>query len=744
MTIRRRLISVLCAAMMLLSSGCASTGNAPDNPSVPDSDVTNAGGETTTASTTEETTESSSETVTELTTETTTEATTVTTTEMTTEATTVTTTRATTVTEEKIQESLDSGIIIEQVSNKVYKPIYNGNPISANVFCADPTAVEYEGRLYVYGTNDQEMAEKADKCDYGLIKSLVVFSTDDMANWVYHGRIEVGEIAPWIFNSWAPSIVSRVEDDGLTHFYLYFSNSGAGVGVLTSTDPVTGWTDPLGKPLIYQGMPNLENCPAPFDPGVCIDDNGVGWLSFGGGTPGNDGVVHSFVPKIVKLGEDMLSFDSEFVSIDAPYFCEASELNYIDGTYYYTYCNDWQARDGWDYEDYPKPPICSMAYLTTKTPLDADSWEYRGAYLYNAGDSGMRPCNNHTHFLEYKGVDYIIHHTMLLEENMNINSGFRSIMVDYLPINTETEEISLIPATKNGVSQIKLLDPYAVNHGNTAFTSADIGINHTTNPPAISLDKGAWVYIKGADFGYGADSFTATVKGKGRIEVRLDDIDSKAIAYIEFDNNDFKTVTTDKLSSFDGRNHNVYFVFSDEDIELKSWQFTKGEDTLRAEEPITNTEVHYQPVKFLGQVENPYGALAVSCDLTKDGNYSLKTADFDPAGEVLNLGFIDPNEDSTFDVLVRSITLATDRGDIEIPVDAKLNPRESSGNGLANGWGGKQIGDLIYGDENVGIFAAETDIEWIGYRMALMIDGEEVKYSSITYNITVTGLTFEE
>ena len=196
MTIRRRLISVLCAAMMLLSAGCASTGNAPDNPSVPDSDVTNAGGETTTASTTEETTESSSETVTELTTETTTEATTVTTTEMTTEA--------TTVTEEKIQESLDSGIIIEQVSSKAYKPIYNGNPISANVFCADPTAVEYEGRLYVYGTNDREMAEKADKCDYGLIKSLVVFSTDDMANWVYHGRIEVGEIAPWIFNSWAP------------------------------------------------------------------------------------------------------------------------------------------------------------------------------------------------------------------------------------------------------------------------------------------------------------------------------------------------------------------------------------------------------------------------------------------------------------------------------------------------------------------------------------------------------------
>ncbi|MFR4022980.1 MAG: hypothetical protein ACLTZI_08165 [[Eubacterium] siraeum] len=41
--------------------------------------------------------------------------------------------------------------------------------------------------------------------------------------------------------------------------------------------------------------------------------------------------MHSKIPKIAKLGKDMLSFDSEFVSIDAPYFFEASELNYIDG-----------------------------------------------------------------------------------------------------------------------------------------------------------------------------------------------------------------------------------------------------------------------------------------------------------------------------------------------------------------------------------------------------------------------------
>ena len=96
-----------------------------------------------------------------------------------------------------------------------------------------------------------------------------------MVNWVYHGRIETGEIAPWLYNSWAPSI-----------------------------------------------------CPSPFDPSVCIDENGTGWLTFGGGTPASGAKVHTNIPKIVKLGKDMLSFDSEFFSIDAPYFFEASELNY--------------------------------------------------------------------------------------------------------------------------------------------------------------------------------------------------------------------------------------------------------------------------------------------------------------------------------------------------------------------------------------------------------------------------------
>lgn len=37
------------------------------------------------------------------------------------------------------------------------------NPLIDFQFTADPTAVEYEGRLYVYGTNDQQQFEQAER-----------------------------------------------------------------------------------------------------------------------------------------------------------------------------------------------------------------------------------------------------------------------------------------------------------------------------------------------------------------------------------------------------------------------------------------------------------------------------------------------------------------------------------------------------------------------------------------------------
>mgnify|MGYP000820488968 FL=1 len=96
----------------------------------------------------------------------------------------------------------------------------NANPLLDFIFVADPTSAEYNGRLYVYGTNDTQQLDsvgKDGKNTYQYIHSLVMLSTDDMVNWTYHGLIEVKVLSPWGIASWAPSIVSRVESDGKTY-----------------------------------------------------------------------------------------------------------------------------------------------------------------------------------------------------------------------------------------------------------------------------------------------------------------------------------------------------------------------------------------------------------------------------------------------------------------------------------------------------------------------------------------------
>jgi len=330
------------------------------------------------------------------------------------------------------------------------------NPLIPN-YCADPTAVEYEGRLYVYGTNDhqQYQFDVNGKNTYEKIKSLVMMSTDDMINWTYHGTIDVQPLAPWIIAAWAPSIVSRIEADGKTHFYLYYSNSGWGVGVLTAASPAGPWTSPLSKSLIDGNTPGLgEKCKNAFDPGVVIDDDGTCWLSFGGSGQ-YDNIEENYIPggaRIVKLGSDMISITSEIIEIPAPYHFEASELNFINGTYIYTYNTNWGKREKWEIEGHVAPTACCMSYMTTKTPLVPESWEYRGNYFKNPGENGMEYSNNHTHLHKFKGEYYLFYHTLMLQKMNGVDGGFRSIFADKIEVDENTLQIKMTYPTLAGIS----------------------------------------------------------------------------------------------------------------------------------------------------------------------------------------------------------------------------------------------------------------------------------------------------
>ena len=251
-----------------------------------------------------------------------------------------------------------------QLNAQTLAPDYKGtsynNPISANIFCADPTGLEYNGRMYVYGSNDHQQFVKNGKKgenNYGEIKSIVVFSTDDMVNWTFHGTIDTKKLCagwtnnPWYVGygvSWAPSVTWRTTEDGTEEFFLYFCNSSHGVGVLKANSPIGPWKSPNNKLMINYDTPgaNKAGTNANFDPGVTIDDNGVGWITFGGLGPSE---IMPEAARIVKLKPSMTEVDGSAVKIHAPYHFEANELNVIGGKYVYTYCSNWAQRNDADW-----------------------------------------------------------------------------------------------------------------------------------------------------------------------------------------------------------------------------------------------------------------------------------------------------------------------------------------------------------------------------------------------------------
>lgn len=488
---------------------------------------------------------------------------------------------------------------------KTYKAVGSGNPISPCVFCADPTAIEYEGRLYVYGTNDHQQFlanNKTGSNGYGNIKSLVVFSTNDMMNWTFHGTIDVGTVCgSWCGQSWAPSAVWRETSSGNKEFFIYFANGGGSVGVIKSTtSPVGPFKSPRSSAMITHGMAGVDPCNWVFDPGAVIDENGVGWIAFGGGDPQSSGSkLWPGNSRIAKLKPSMTALDGSAVNMPAPYLFEASELNMMNGRYVYTYNTSWSDRNDWSQYDKrgnnPAPSSCSMCYMVSDNPLDPDSWEYRGEYVPNPGSFGFGYGNNHTHLQKFENNYYLFYHSSMLEQKMQTGaSGFRSIGVNKATVNESTQKINKITMNTNGVSGIRNLNPFELQEAETMSTCGGVNYEDFTNISKVTninklgndasknlqvkMKAGSWTMVRKADFGSnGVNSFTLRAKGIGKMEIRLNSLTAKAAATVDFSSSTFTdhTISID-TTAFSGV-HSVFFVFTEgTTIYFDAWKFTEN------------------------------------------------------------------------------------------------------------------------------------------------------------------------
>ena len=511
-----------------------------------------------------------------------------------------------------------------------YKGSDNNNPISANIFCADPTALEYNGRLYVYGSNDhQEFVANGKKGDntYGNIKSIVVFSTDDMVNWTFHGTIDTKKLCsgwtsnPWYVGygvSWAPSVTWRHNaDTGKDEFFLYFCNSSHGVGVLSAESPIGPWKSPNKKLMVTYDTPgaNKQGTNANFDPGVTIDDNGVGWLSFGGLGPSEK--ILPEAARIVKLKPSMTEVDGSAVKINAPYHFEANELNVIGGKYVYTYCSNWASRDNWDtYKsehniNVEAPGGGTMCYMVSDTPMDPNSWEFKG--YYGPGVAG----NNHSHLQKFQGSYYHIYHNhgdILLNAMKNDGAvdasagDYRSICVNKAVVNESTATINRVTLNTTGAPQIKNLNPYVLQQMETMASCGGIQYEGMTNIQKntkistlgndasenlqVKMEPNSWIAVRKVDFGsVGAKAFSLRAKGTGKLDLRTSSSPRATLATIEFSSTDFEDhALILPEGKFKGVKNNLLLVLTEgEDVYVDAWKFTKegsGIDEMESSDPV--------------------------------------------------------------------------------------------------------------------------------------------------------------
>ena len=501
-----------------------------------------------------------------------------------------------------------------------YKGSSYNNPISANIFCADPTGLEYNGRLFVYGSNDHQQFIKNGKKGentYGEIKSIVVFSTDDMVNWTFHGTIDTKKLcASWVTSpwwhgfgvSWAPSVTWRHnESNGKDEFFLYFCNSSHGVGVLTAESPIGPWKSPNKELMITYDTPgaNKQGSNANFDPGVVIDDNGVGWISFGGLGPST---IMPDAARIVKLKPNMTEVDSSAVMIHAPYHFEANELNVIGGKYVYTYCSNWANRGetAADWSTYTKehninisaPNTCTMCYMVSDNPTDPNSWVYKGVYGPHPGNGTN---NNHSHLQKFKGQYYHLYHNGALMESLKKNSViesncgvFRSLCVNKASVNESTATISQVKTDLDGVKQIKNLDPYVWQQAETMASCGGVDYEDITNITKntkisqlgndasenmqIKMKANSWINVRKVNYGdVGAAKFTLRAKGTGKMELRNNTSPKTTIATIEFSSEEMENQTIDlPTGKLKGVKNNLYLVVTEAtDFYVDAWQFTE-------------------------------------------------------------------------------------------------------------------------------------------------------------------------
>lgn len=470
---------------------------------------------------------------------------------------------------------------------KGYKSLSNHNPCYTQRYGADPYAMIYNDEVYIYMTNDQQEYDVHPNSDnsYGNINTINCISSKDLVNWTDHGVMKVAKRgsgpASWASCSWAPTACHK-KINGKEKFFLYFANNGSGIGVVTSDSPWGPWTDPIGKELISRSTPTCNTVTWLFDPAVLVDDDGTGYIYFGGGVP-NGKQADPGTARVAKLNSDFISINGTPATINPPYLFEDAGANKIAGKYVYSYCSNWNCTGN----PMSNAQICYMTSSNPMGPFTYSGIAYNNQADFLKGEYGNNGGNNHHAMFEFKGKWYMTYHARVLQNAKGQKGDYRSSHVDYVNVNTQTGSITRSSGSAKGVDQVGYLDPFEKTEAETMAWMGGIETEYGgSNMLVTKIDKGDWTGVAGVNFGQGATVFTACVKSttNGAIKIVKGKPDGEVVGYLAVPNTNgqLKEVTTTLSKAISGVT-DLFFVYSG-GFEFDYWMFKKADVTLNVSE----------------------------------------------------------------------------------------------------------------------------------------------------------------
>ena len=474
------------------------------------------------------------------------------------------------------------------------------NPISSYHYLADPSCASDGDTFYIL--TDVDDYNNQTNWNYDII-GLYAFTSEDMKNWTDHGMIfrSKREFGNYPNNTWASGIAVK---NGKV--YIVYPDGASGVGMITAPAIDGPYTDPVkethgvnriaGGGSLIGGCDGIAHC---FDPGILIDDDGKGYVIFGGGESssrpyGNNFDIISFTESNGKITFDKNSLKK----VSLPNSFEAPYLHKKGSTYYLSFNNRSQVID------YGMSNNIWGPYTFVGTVIPGI-----GSVPDAHGEGG----NNHQGFAPFKDKWYAVYHDRRLvtsdnhpaattqagvrSENPNYENH-RSVSIDELTWNGD--KMNKLTFTREGPKQIKNFDPYKTYKATTSSKQMNIRsrTDWTQGKPVVHVllpltsRSESWIRVSGVDFGNGAQNLrikAANVGEGNKIEIHTGSASGTLAGTCELAKtaNNKTFVDNDcEMKGLTGVVDQVFFVFKnngkDSTMGVLEWEF---QGTKREPEP---------------------------------------------------------------------------------------------------------------------------------------------------------------